>query len=85
MKNLLTSGLGIVVFLAGCSRSNTLVLGPVEAMVGGHTVVVTDCYRISAPQPEKLDDATLASGRAGMRSCSFAPMSFWSMENPTGA
>ncbi len=38
--------------LAGCSRSNNLFLGRVEAVVAGHTVVVTDCYRTSVPQPQ---------------------------------
>ena len=37
---------------AGCSRSNNLLLGRVEAEVGGHRVVVTDCYRTSVPRPE---------------------------------
>jgi hypothetical protein len=45
-----------VVLLFGCSRSNNLLLGRVEATVGTHTVVVTDCYRTRAPQPEKLAD-----------------------------
>ena len=45
-----------VVLLAGCSRSNNLLLGRVQATVGTHTVVVTDCYRTQAPQPEKLAD-----------------------------
>jgi hypothetical protein len=31
-----------------------LVLGRVEATVGGHTVVVTDCYRTSVTPPEKV-------------------------------
>jgi hypothetical protein len=35
----------------GCSRSNNLLLGRVEAVVGGHTVVVTDCYRTKVPAP----------------------------------
>jgi len=40
--------------IAGCSRSNNLLLGRVEATVAGHPVVVTDCYRTSVPaaQPE---------------------------------
>jgi hypothetical protein len=42
------------VSLAGCSRSNNLAMGRVEGEVGGHTVVVTDCYRTSVPPPEKL-------------------------------
>jgi hypothetical protein len=45
-----------VVLLLGCSRSNNLLLGRVQATVGTHTVVVTDCYRTQAPQPEKLAD-----------------------------
>jgi len=36
---------------AGCSQSNNLLLGRVEAVVAGHTVVVTDCYRTSVPAP----------------------------------
>jgi hypothetical protein len=39
---------------AGCSRSNNLLLGRVETSVGGHTVVVTDCYRTKVPDPERL-------------------------------
>lgn len=38
--------------LAGCSKSNNLLLGRVEASVAGHTVVVTDCYRTSVPPPQ---------------------------------
>ena len=34
-----------------CSQSNNLALGRVEAQVGAHTVVVTDCYRTSVPSP----------------------------------
>ncbi len=37
--------------IGGCSRSNNLLLGRVEAVVAGHTVVVTDCYRTSVPAP----------------------------------
>ena len=37
--------------LAGCSRSNNLLFGRVEATVAGHTVVVTDCYRTTVPAP----------------------------------
>ncbi len=40
--------------LCGCSRSNNLLLGRVEARVGGHRVVVTDCYRTRVPAPEVL-------------------------------
>jgi hypothetical protein len=41
--------------VASCSRRNNLLLGRVEAPVGTHTVVVTDCYRTSAPGPEQVD------------------------------
>ena len=41
--------------IAGCSRRNNLLLGRVEAPVGTHTVVVTDCYRTSVPDPEQVD------------------------------
>ncbi len=39
---------------AACSRSNYFLEGRVEAQVGGHTVVVTDCYRLHVPAPERL-------------------------------
>ena len=40
-----------VASMAGCSQSNNILLGRVEAVVAGHPVVVTDCYRTSVPQP----------------------------------
>ena len=43
--------------LSACSRSNNLALGRVEATVGTHQVVVTDCYRTSVPPPQKVQDA----------------------------
>lgn len=42
----------------GCSRSNNVLLGRVEADVAGHTVVVTDCYRTSVPRPHADGDGT---------------------------
>ena len=45
---------GLVVACSACSRSNNLLLGRVEATVGTHTVVVTDCYRTSVAPPEKV-------------------------------
>lgn len=42
------------VSLAACSRSNNLVLGRVEKTVGGHRIVVTDCYRTAVPEPEAI-------------------------------
>jgi len=47
---------GTWVLLAACSKSNNLLLGRVEATVGSHTVVVTDCYRTKVPSPERLAD-----------------------------
>ena len=40
--------------LAACSRENNLLLGRVQAQAGPHTVIVTDCYRTSPPQPQTL-------------------------------
>ena len=51
------SALFAMVLLFGCSRSNNLLLGRVEAEVGSHTVVVTDCYRTSVPPPQRLEDS----------------------------
>ena len=49
--------LGVALILSsGCSRSNNLLLGRVEAVVGSHTVVVTDCYRASVPPPQRLEN-----------------------------
>jgi hypothetical protein len=46
-----------MLLLSACSRSNNLLLGRVQADVGSHTVVVTDCYRTSVPPPQRLPDA----------------------------
>jgi hypothetical protein len=48
--------LAIAAPLAGC-RSNNLLLGRVEATVGDHKVVVTDCYRTSVPPPETTSES----------------------------
>jgi len=48
-----------------CDRSNNLLLGRVEATVGGHTIAVTDCYRTSVPPPQKSEDP--ASGKTTYR------------------
>ena len=53
-----------MVLVSGCSRSNNLPMGRVEAEVGSHTVVVTDCYRTRVPQPHRLEDT---GGRAVYR------------------
>jgi hypothetical protein len=47
-----------LILSAACSRSNNLLLGRVEAVVGTHTVVVTDCYRTSVPPPQRVADGT---------------------------
>ncbi len=57
---------GLVMACSACGRSNNLLLGRVEATVGGHPVVVTDCYRTSVSQPEKV-------GGAGEQSYRFTP------------
>src|SRR5215471_10161595 len=54
MKRALTV-MGIFI-TAACSRHNNLLLGRVETSVGGHTVVVTDCYRTRVPEPQRLAD-----------------------------
>ncbi|MEO6724694.1 MAG: hypothetical protein ABIP14_05280 [Blastocatellia bacterium] len=50
-----------VALTSACGRSNNLLLGRVEANVGGHTVAVTDCYRTSVSLPQKQEDS--ASGK----------------------
>jgi hypothetical protein len=59
--------LGVVyagLLIVGCSRSNNLLFGRVEAVVAGHTVVVTDCYRTSVPPPvQEPTGATFAPCR----------------------
>src|ERR1700682_1030677 len=45
-----------LLLLSACTHSNNLLLGRVEAKVGTHTVVVTDCYQTTVAPPEKLDD-----------------------------
>ncbi len=60
----LSAYLGLVAGLCGCSRSNNLLLGEVEAQVGSHTVRVTDCYRTSVPPPERIAEA---NGQASYR------------------
>ena len=43
--------------ISSCSKSNNLLLGRVEARVGSHVVIVTDCYRTTVPPPELLKDS----------------------------
>src|SRR5580765_328685 len=46
-----------ILLMAACSKENNLLLGRVQATVGTHTVVVTDCYRTKAPDPVRLVEA----------------------------
>ena len=64
LKPPLFASLCLAAALAGCSRSNNLLFGEVQAQVGTHTVRVTDCYRTSVPPPERLADA---GGQASYR------------------
>ena len=57
---------GLIMACSACSRSNNLLLGRVEATVGGHRVVVTDCYRTSVTPAEKV-------GGPGEQSYHFKP------------
>lgn len=47
----------LLLAVAACGRSNNLLLGRVQAEVGGHRVVVTDCYRIHVPAPRVEQEA----------------------------
>lgn len=49
--------LALLSLLAACSRHNNLLLGRVETTVAGHPVVVTDCYRVSVPEPQQVGAA----------------------------
>lgn len=53
------------VLFPACSRSNNLLFGRVEARVGTHPVVVTDCYRTSVLPPQKVED--VAEGQPAYR------------------
>ena len=57
----------LLVGAAACSKSNNLLLGRVQANVGSHLVVVTDCYRTSVPPPERKVEAN------GQTTYRFAP------------
>jgi hypothetical protein len=52
---LLLLGVCLSLLFSSCSKSNNLLFGRVEAVVGGHKVIVTDCYRIRVPKPQTLD------------------------------
>jgi len=55
MKPLLPGLIVLGLAGTGCSRTNNLLLGRVEATVAGHTVVVTDCYRTTVPPPRQSE------------------------------
>jgi hypothetical protein len=63
-KLFLFASLGFAAGLCGCNHSNNLLLGEVQARVGAHTIRVTDCYRTSVPEPERLADE---NGKASYR------------------
>lgn len=46
----------IILISSACSRSNSILEGRVETKIEKHVVVVTDCYRTTAPLPQKLAD-----------------------------
>src|SRR5947209_20078640 len=45
------------ILLVSCSPSNNVFLGRVEDTVGGHKIVVTDCYRTAVPTPQQPEKA----------------------------
>jgi hypothetical protein len=53
--------LSAAAFIPACSKSNNLLLGRVEAKLGSHTVIVTDCYRTSVPPAQSLKDSAHGS------------------------
>lgn len=61
LRKLNLTPVALVLFFAGCSSSNNVLLGRVAANVGGHQVEVTDCYRTTVPPPQQLQD--LADGQ----------------------
>ena len=58
----------LIALTGSCSRSNNLLEGRVQAQVGDHLVVVTDCYRTSVPPPQRIDNTP-----AGQSTYRFAP------------
>ncbi|MCX6145067.1 MAG: hypothetical protein NTZ35_17840 [Ignavibacteriales bacterium] len=48
----------LLMLISSCSRSNNLLLGRVEAKLGTHTVIVTDCYQTSVPPTQAGKDST---------------------------
>jgi hypothetical protein len=48
--------LSAAVVVTGCSKSNSVLLGRVEANLGTHPIIVTDCYRTSVPSTQMTKD-----------------------------
>ena len=63
LRNLYASLCCVAALIAGCSRSNNLLLGEVQTMAGSHKIIVTDCYRVSVDPPRQVTD----SGETGYR------------------
>jgi hypothetical protein len=64
--------LSVAVFLSACSKSNNLLLGRVEAKLGTHMVVVTDCYRTSVPPTQALTNSADGSTVYRFKPCADA-------------
>jgi len=47
----------LALLTTACTRENNVLFGRVESAVGTHAVVVTDCYRTSAPAPDQVGAA----------------------------
>ena len=58
---IVTAYLSVALSFSACSKSNNVLLGRVEARLGTHTIVVTDCYRASVPPPQSLKDSADSS------------------------
>ena len=54
-----------ILALSACDRSNNILLGRVETKMAAHQVVVTDCYKTSVPEVEKLGETS--EGRSTYR------------------
>ena len=49
--------ISLALLSAACTKENNVLLGRVERSLGTHLVVVTDCYRTSAPAPQQVGAA----------------------------
>jgi hypothetical protein len=47
-----------ILAMSACDRSNIILLGRVETKIAAHQVVVTDCYKTSVPEVEKLGETS---------------------------